>query len=476
MAGMESNCPRRQIDKTVLNDKQRQAHDGIVTAITQTETSSTDGGKGIGRLILVNGKAGAGKPYVLDGVVTSLEEDHGILSDKVLVFGTTGRNATNVSGVTVHGWKHGLCLACGNMKFQPLQGKTLQDFQDRMEDVKAIILDEYSMLSQKLLYQMDRRLRQARPHKVTYMWFGGVPIIFFDPGQLPPVLDRTLWDRVSLRKHVDRDGLAAYMQFQTVYILESDMRQDESDPHVAAFADFKNKVRDGMVTRDDIDWLRDRCSIIAMKARDPNEWANRGFDGDDAIHLYPTNKDVRKRNHECLQILGKSIALVEAEHSSPMAKKFSPNQANNLETRAYFAIGAKVLLTSNIQQSIGLCNGAVGTIKDMIWYDGRQPPTVPDAIIVDFGDDYTGDRVFQGEGREKWVPITPMLANFQAKDERALAEDGTASPELGMDNTQGTGSNHHVSDRFGPRCTRERARSRVHCLHASEDHLADRVE
>jgi hypothetical protein len=222
---------------------------------------------------------------------------------------------------------------------------------------------------------------------------------------------------VRLRKQVDRDGFAAYMQFLTVFILETDMRQDESDPHVAAFADFKNKVRDGMVTQDDIDWLRDRCSINAMKARDPNEWSNRGFDGDDAIHLYPTNKDVRKRNHDLLQNLGKSIALVEAEHSSPMAKKFSPSQANNLETKAYFAIGAKVLLTSNIQQSIGLCNGAVGTIKDMIWYDGRQPPTVPDAIIVDFGDDYTGDRVFQGEGREKWVPITPMLAHFQAKDE-----------------------------------------------------------
>ena len=49
-----------------------------------------------------------------------------------------------------------------------------------------MIIDEYSMVSQVLLAQIDKRLRQATGKNNTY--FGGISIILVgDPGQLLPV-------------------------------------------------------------------------------------------------------------------------------------------------------------------------------------------------------------------------------------------------------------------------------------------------
>ena len=43
------------------------------------------------------------------------------------------------------------------------------------------------------------------------------------------------------------------------------------------------------------------------------------------------------------------------------------NQAQNLASTLYFCIGAKVILTKNICQVIGLYNGSAGTIIDIVY-------------------------------------------------------------------------------------------------------------
>lgn len=69
---------RRLVERSQLNEGQRLAHDCIVLAITQKEESSTDGGPGIGRLQIFHDKGGCGKSFVLDAVLTTLEEEHDI--------------------------------------------------------------------------------------------------------------------------------------------------------------------------------------------------------------------------------------------------------------------------------------------------------------------------------------------------------------------------------------------------------------
>jgi hypothetical protein len=99
----------------------------------------------------------------------------------------------------------------------------------------------------------------------------------------------------------------------------------------------------------------------------------------------------------------------------------------------FLARGAKVIITSNVAQHHGLCNGTTGIVKDIVYHepyvneedsDGDvddamdigdvvivRPPGLPKYVWVDVGDDYTGPTYFPGNAlRKGWVPIHPITA------------------------------------------------------------------
>ena len=122
------------------------------------------------------------------------------------------------------------------------------------------------------------------------------------------------------------------------------------------------------------------------------------FEGDNVVHLYCTNREVAMRNTQCLQKLNKPIVKIEAEHTGN-GRSASSNIAGGLESRAFFCIGvfcigAKLLLTKNVWQSAGLCNGATGIIKDIVYDPDKNAPNLPDYILLDFGDSYAGPPFF----------------------------------------------------------------------------------
>ena len=60
-----------------------------------------------------------------------------------------------------------------------------------------------------------------------------------------------------------------------------------------------------------------------------------------------------------------------------------------LEPTLLIAKGALVMLTVNLWASVGLCNGSVGTVVDIVYQTNHQPPDLPIAVIVKF-DHYIG--------------------------------------------------------------------------------------
>ena len=56
-----------------------------------------------------------------------------------------------------------------------------------------------------------------------------------------------------------------------------------------------------------------------------------------------------------------------------------------LEPVVFLAKGARVMLTMNLWASVGLCNGATGTVVDIIYQNNHQPPDLPIAVMVEFG-------------------------------------------------------------------------------------------
>ena len=84
---------------------------------------------------------------------------------------------------------------------------------------------------------------------------------------------------------------------------------------------------------------------------------------------------------------------------------------SGLEPTIYLAKGAKVMLTINLWASVGLCNGATGTIVDIIYAVAHSPPDVPIAVMVKF-DDYRGPSF--SDNLPSSVPICPITVSAQS--------------------------------------------------------------
>ena len=48
------------------------------------------------------------------------------------------------------------------------------------------------------------------------------------------------------------------------------------------------------------------------------------------------------------------------------------------------------MLTMNLWTDVGLCNGAIGTVLDFVYAEGKQPPCFPIRVLVQFDEEYKG--------------------------------------------------------------------------------------
>jgi hypothetical protein len=92
-------------------------------------------------------------------------------------------------------------------------------------------------------------------------------------------------------------------------------------------------------------------------------------------------EQVGNYNQERLAKLENQIAHINTGHSSTLAKKISSDDMSGLEPVVFLEKGARVMLTMNLWSSVGLCNGATGTIVDIIYQNNHQPPDLPIAVI-----------------------------------------------------------------------------------------------
>lgn len=52
--------------------------------------------------------------------------------------------------------------------------------------------------------------------------------------------------------------------------------------------------------------------------------------------------------------------------------KISPEDFSGLQPSLFFAKGAKIMLTMNLWPSVGLCNGATGTVVHFIYQNNQS--------------------------------------------------------------------------------------------------------
>ena len=340
--------------------------------------------------LVINGVAGTGKSYLINAV-------RNLLQSKCAVAATTGKAAYNIRGVTVHSL---LKLPIGSRGKKDLTGQSLCRLQDSVNNIGYIIIDEYSMLGQVTFGWIDKRCKQATGSNDKV--FGGKSLILTgDPGQLPPVADKPLY-HAKPSNAVGEQGYQAYHMFDKVVKLTVNKRVQGMTSEQVQFRDLLLRLRKGDSTVDD--WK-------LLLTRQPSNVTNL-CDFEDSTRLFYSNEQVANYNHEQLTKLEHPIAHINARHSSALAKKISSDDMSGLEPVVFLAKDARVMLTMNLWSSVGLCNGATGTVVDIIYQNNHQPPDLPIAVIVEF-ENYRGP-VFN-ESRPLCIPIYPITVTSQTE-------------------------------------------------------------
>ena len=305
-----------------------------------------------------------------------------------IVIAPTGKAAYNTKGVTIHSL---LKLPIGSNGIRDLTGQSLIRLQTSLADIKYIIIDEFSMLGQCNLGWIDKRCWQATGKKDEN--FRGLSLILIgDQGQLPPVGDRPLYHSTPTSE-IAQQGHLLYLTFQKAVELTHNFRAQGATPEQVAFRELLMRLRTGDSTENDWKLLLKRQPTAVQNISD---FAN-------ATRLFFHNEQVAHYNFNKLTELQEPIARINACHSTSYAAKIQ-------KPCILLSKRANVMLTMNLWTTAGLCNGATGTVVDIIYKDNTGPPDLPLAILVQF-DEYTGP-AFLPTRHRNCVSISPFTATL----------------------------------------------------------------
>ncbi|XP_057872225.2 uncharacterized protein LOC131078521 [Cryptomeria japonica] len=312
--------------------------------------------------MIIQGMAGTGKSNLIGTINEALKNASMPNRSPLLVLVPTGVAAFNIGASTIHSR-----LRIPIRDFIDLQGTRLTTFQEEMAHVTYILIDEMSLIGERLLENIDARLRQAFPSNANENFTG-------DLGQLPPVNDRPPYNS-------RRQAKILWEQFTTIITLDHIYQQEGQGNDQERFRQLLMNIRDAKPALDDWILLMTRSSMTI------DTTTNQEFDS--CVHLFSTNDNVHNHNKKKLQSLKNPIA-----HSiASKVRNVSANESgmdDELDVELLLlSKNARVMLTSNLWIKAGLVNEALGNIRKIVYKLGSAPPQPPAYLLVEF-DNYSG--------------------------------------------------------------------------------------
>jgi ATP-dependent DNA helicase PIF1 len=388
----QTNQLRPIVLETQLNDEQKVGYKLLEKHIRENKKNKEQFS------LRLEGTAGTGKSHLINAWCHLIGQELG--PNTFQVAAPTGRAAHNVGGMTLHKL---LSIGVNEDAHVPdLKGNALNALQERLKDMQYLIIDEISMVGCKGFELIDRRLRQAKCEAT--LLFGGINLIVVgDMKQLPPICDTELSDYRNDRRYSERvrTGMYAFDCIENVVILEKVMRQ--SDPAQQAFRDMLMRLRSGECINSDYDMLQTRFVSYA------DSKTIEAFKS--ATFLYNSKAKVAKHNDDQLARLGcglnpQDACRIDALHlpmeSKKKAQAITSDKMMGLESSVFLARGARIMISQNVWVEKGLANGACGIIKHIIYAKNVGPPNLPEAIIVEMDEGYTGPCL---EGKPRCIAL-----------------------------------------------------------------------
>ncbi|EXX79749.1 hypothetical protein RirG_002630 [Rhizophagus irregularis DAOM 197198w] len=71
------------------------------------------------------------------------------------------------------------------------------------------------------------------------------------------------------------------------------------------------------------------------------------------------------------------------------------------------------MLRINLWTEVGLVNGSLGTVQEIIFEENQSPPSLPIAVLIEF-DNYYGPAIVTEEGK-RLVPVSPIRYSWEGK-------------------------------------------------------------
>ncbi|KAG1927220.1 ATP-dependent DNA helicase PIF1 [Pimephales promelas] len=308
-------------------------------------------------MYFLNGGAGVGKSHVIKSIhaeatkilrrLPCIREHTDISKPTVLLSSFTGTAAFGISGKTLH------CLLKLPRSLKPPYqglGNSLDEIRADLSNAHILIIDEISMVSKQLFAYVNWRLQQIKGNQKP---FGGLSILAVgDFFQLPP-----LGRAKPLCVYEDHvlDFWTDHFQMTT---LTQIMRQRDD----LAYAELLNRLRVKKKHEKLTD--ADRCMLESVVRSSPEECPA------DALHIYATNKEVDNHNSEAISSRFSNIINIDAHdykkdpRTGEMKRQAAPfkGDSRDLVDTLQISIGARVMLTRNIDVQDGLVNGSFAKV------------------------------------------------------------------------------------------------------------------
>lgn len=312
--------------------------------------------------LIILSSAGCGKSYLIKIFEEYIKTNK---KDKIYLCSTTGISAYNIGGITIHSF---MGIGTGEMDVEALIRKVSRKkkYRDRIIMTDVLVIDEVSMLSGELFEKLNRICQAIRK---SSQFFGGIQIILTgDPSQLIPVFNRniefTKGEKQDTRLIIESPEFIKEFNKENdnVIILTENFRQ-KNDP---TFINLLLRVREGKHTEEDINVLKSRLHIKPKG---------------NPVHIVSSNKSaqiinesnmskIKGPNNKYTAIYKDSGKDLEVDELLIKELKFQFKQKgiDTLELKK----GTRVMLTKNLDVSIGLVNGSIGTIESFIQVENSQ--------------------------------------------------------------------------------------------------------
>ena len=194
--------------------------------------------------LLITGGGGVGKSHLIETIYMPLNKVmmyKGVDPEKprILLLAPTGVAAVHINGTTIHA---GLQINVGGKMF-PLNDRQRAVLRNKLSEVKIIIIDEISMVSSMLLYQVNQRLNEIFGYSDQLPFAGMSVIVCGDFYQLPPVRGLPVYSSTTSIKGLLT--LDLWHKFKMAELTEV-MRQRED----YQFINILNKIREGQIDED----------------------------------------------------------------------------------------------------------------------------------------------------------------------------------------------------------------------------------